>query len=102
AARDSVLVRALRLDFARIRRDVGELAAMERGSAARDKPQVPWLERRLRDAGAHEIGVEPFAFQRNWVWRHGAHAVAGLRAAAAGGPAGAALAGAVAGSDEAG
>jgi acetylornithine deacetylase/succinyl-diaminopimelate desuccinylase-like protein len=90
----------LRIDFARIRRDVDELAAMERGSAAADKPQVAWLERRLRDAGAHEIRVEPFAFQRNWVWRHGAHAAAGIGAAALGGAPGAALATATAASYE--
>lgn len=65
---------------------------MERGSAAADKPQVAWLEQRLRDAGAHEIRVESFRYQRRWVWRSGAHAAAGVGAAAIGGPAGAALA----------
>ena len=65
---------------------------MERGSAAQDKPQVAWLERRLRDAGAHQVQVETFRYQRRWAWRHAAHAGAGIGAAALGGPAGAALA----------
>ena len=81
-----------RLDLARIRSDVEELAAMERGSAAEDKPQVAWLERRLRDAGAHEVQTETFRFQRRWIWRYGAHGAAGIGAAAVGGPAGAGLA----------
>src|SRR4051812_17090897 len=80
-----------RLDLGPIRSDVEALAAMERGSAAEDKPQVAWLERRLRDAGAHEIHTESFRFQRR-PWRHAVHGVAGLGAAALGGPAGAALA----------
>jgi acetylornithine deacetylase/succinyl-diaminopimelate desuccinylase-like protein len=82
----------LRLDLARMRRDVVELAAMERGSATADKPQVEWLERRLRDAGAHEIHTETFRFQRRWIWRYGAHGAAGVGAAALGGPVGAGLA----------
>jgi hypothetical protein len=82
----------LRLDLARMRRDVVELAAMERGSAAADKPQVEWLERRLRDAGAHEVHTETFRFQRRWIWRYGAHGAAGVGAAALGGPVGAGLA----------
>ena len=45
---------------------------MERGSAAEDKPQVEWIERRLRDAGAHEIRTESFRFQRR-PWRYIAH-----------------------------
>lgn len=81
-----------RLDLDRIRRDVEELSAMERGSAAEDKPQVAWLERRLRDAGAHELHTEPFRFQRRWIWRYGAHGGAGIGAALLGGPLGAGLA----------
>src|SRR5215218_4187448 len=80
-----------RLDFAHIRADIEALAAIERGSAAEDKPQVAWLERRLRDAGAHELHTETFRFQRR-PWRHIAHGVAGVGAAAAGGPIGAGLA----------
>ena len=81
-----------RLDFARLRADVEALAGMVRGSAAEDKPQVAWLERRLRDSGAHEVRCENFRFQRRWIWRHGSHVAAGLGAAAIGGPAGAGLA----------
>jgi acetylornithine deacetylase/succinyl-diaminopimelate desuccinylase-like protein len=82
---------APRLDFRHIRRDIETLAAMERGSAAEDKPQVTWLEGRLRDAGAHELHTETFRFQRR-PWRHIAHFLAGIGAAAAGGPAGAGVA----------
>ena len=81
-----------RLDFSRIRRDVQELAAMERGSAAEEKPQVPWLEQRLRECGAHEVHTEDFRFQRRWIWRHGVHTGGGVAAAALGGLPGAALA----------
>jgi hypothetical protein len=91
-AEERVLAGAPRLDFDRIRADVEALAAMERGSAAEQKPQVAWLHTRLRDAGAHEVRTESFRFQRRWIWRHGAHALAGLGAAVAGGPTGAALA----------
>jgi acetylornithine deacetylase/succinyl-diaminopimelate desuccinylase-like protein len=82
----------LRFNFERVRADVETLAEFERGSAAEDKPHVDWIESRLRDAGAHEVGTEQFRFQRRWIWRHGAHAAAGIGAAIAGGPAGAALA----------
>jgi acetylornithine deacetylase/succinyl-diaminopimelate desuccinylase-like protein len=82
---------APRLDFGDIRRDIETLAAMERGSGAEDKPQVAWLEGRLRDAGAHELHTETFRFQRR-PWRHIAHFVAGIGAAAAGGPVGAGVA----------
>lgn len=85
---------ALRLDMSRIRGDVEALAGMERGSAAGPdgRPQLAHIESRLRDAGAHEIRTETFRYQRRWAWRQGAHAVAGMGAAAIGGPAGAALA----------
>jgi hypothetical protein len=81
-----------RLEFGHLRADIEALAAMSRASAAEDKPQVVWLERRLRDVGAHEVGCESFRFQRRWIWRYGAHAAAGIGAAAVGGPVGAALA----------
>jgi acetylornithine deacetylase/succinyl-diaminopimelate desuccinylase-like protein len=91
-AEERAVVHGPRIDASRLRSDVDALAAMERGSAAAEKPQVAWIESRLRDAGAHEVRTEAFRFQRRWIWRHGAHAVAGLGAAAAGGPVGAALA----------
>lgn len=91
-AEERVLASAPRLDFGRIRADIEALAAMQRGSAAEDKPQVAWLERRLRDAGAHELRTETFRFQRRWIWRYGAHGGAGVAAALIGGPAGAGLA----------
>lgn len=88
---ERVLASGPRLEFTSIRADVEALAAMERGSAAESKPHVEFIDRRLRDAGAHEIRTESFRFQRR-PWRHVAHGVAGLGATAIGGPAGAALA----------
>jgi acetylornithine deacetylase/succinyl-diaminopimelate desuccinylase-like protein len=85
------VARAPRLDLSRIPADVESLAAMQRGSAAEDKPHVEWIERRLRDGGAHEVRAESFRFQRR-PWRYIAHGVAGVGATAAGGPFGAALA----------
>jgi hypothetical protein len=82
---------APRLDFSTVRSDVEALAAMERGSAAEDKPQIAWLEGRLRDGGAHEVHTETFRFQRR-PWRHIAHSVAGVGASLAGGVVGAGLA----------
>jgi acetylornithine deacetylase/succinyl-diaminopimelate desuccinylase-like protein len=97
---ERLLAAAPRLDFDRIRADVEALAAMERGSAAEAKPHVAWIQGRLRDAGAHDVRTESFPFQRRWFWRHGSHVVAGVGAAVAGGPAGAALAAAALGSFE--
>ena len=81
-----------RIDLSRIRSDIDALASFERGSAAEDKPHVDWLERRLRDAGAHDIHTESFPFQRRWIWRYGTFGAAGIGAAALGGPLGAGLA----------
>ncbi|MFL5893919.1 MAG: M28 family peptidase [Thermoleophilaceae bacterium] len=91
-ADERVRTGAPRLDFDRIRADVEALAAMERGSAGESKPHVAWLRKRLSDAGAHDIRTESFRFQRRWIWRHGTHVAAGVGAAVAGGPVGAALA----------
>lgn len=86
------LASGARLDFGHLRDDVAAVAAMKRGSAAADKPQVAWIEGRLRDSAAHEIRTESFRFSRR-PWRYAAHGVAGAGAAALGGPAGALLAG---------
>ena len=91
-ASERELASAPRLELGRIRGDIKALCSFERGSAAEDKPQVAWLERRLRDAGAHEVHSEDFRFQRRWIWRYGSHAAGGIGAAAIGGPIGAALA----------
>jgi hypothetical protein len=99
-ASERELSSAPRLDLGHLQSDVQALAAMQRGSAAEDKPQVAWLERRLRDAGAHEVHAETFRFQRRWIWRYGAHGAAGVGAAAVGGLAGAGLAAATVASVE--
>jgi hypothetical protein len=100
-AEERLLASAPRLDLMHIRGDIEALSAMERGSAAEDKPQVAWLEGRLRDAGAHQVHTKSFRFQRRWIWRYGAHGAAGIGAAAVGGPVGAGVAAATLASIEA-
>ncbi|GAC1324173.1 MAG: M28 family metallopeptidase [Thermoleophilaceae bacterium] len=78
---------------ARIRADVEALAALSRASASvGERESAAMLGERLREAGAREVRVEPFSFQRHWAWRHGPHLASGLLAAALGGRRGALLA----------
>lgn len=59
---------------------------MPRGSATPGElAAAEWGARRLREAGAADVRVEPFAYQRSWAARHGAYMAAGLLAAAVGG-----------------
>ena len=78
---------------AALRRDVESLAAMERDTAGEGERQAArWAAVRLEQAGATDVRVEPYRYQRHWA--HGqvpAHAV-GLVGAALGGPVGAGLA----------
>jgi hypothetical protein len=77
----------------RVRRDVEALAAMERGSATSGElAAARFGAARLREAGARDVELQPFRYQRSWTGRQGAHLAAGLAAAARGGGAGAALA----------
>ena len=70
---------------------------MERASAsAGERESGEWVARRLGEAGATDVRLESFRYQRNWAWRHVAHHAAGLVAARLGGPVGAALAAATA------
>lgn len=79
-----------------LRADVEHLAGMVRESAGPgERASAAWIAGRLREAGAAEVRVEPFRFQGTYAWAHGAHAAAGLVAAARGGAGGAALAAAV-------
>ena len=81
----------------RLQRDVEELAAIERGSAGPgERASAEWAAGRLREAGAADVRLETFRYQRNWAWRHVAHHAAGLLAARLGGPIGSALAAATA------
>ena len=81
----------------RLQQDVAELAGIERGSATPgERASAEWVAGRLREAGAADVRLEGFRYQRNWAWRHVAHHLAGIAAARLGGPAGAALAAATA------
>ncbi|HEX8741734.1 MAG TPA: M28 family peptidase [Thermoleophilaceae bacterium] len=76
-----------------MRADVEALAAMERGSASPGEvAAVEWGARRLRDAGAADVRVERFAYQRSIAERNVPHLLAGVLAARSGGVRGAVLA----------
>jgi hypothetical protein len=76
-----------------VREDVEALAAMERGSAGRgERAAAEWGAGRLREAGAVDVELQPFRFQRSIAERNVPHLAAGLLAARAGGAAGVALA----------
>ncbi|HEX8053233.1 MAG TPA: M20/M25/M40 family metallo-hydrolase [Thermoleophilaceae bacterium] len=69
------------------------LAAMERGSASPgDVAAAEWGARRLAEAGARDVRVERFRYQRTIAERSVPHLAAGIAAARAGGVAGAAVA----------
>jgi hypothetical protein len=77
----------------RVRADVEALAAMERGSASPGEvAAAEWGAGRLAEAGAGDVQVERFRYQRTIAERSVPHLAAGIAAARAGGRAGAALA----------
>src|SRR4051794_41858381 len=72
-------------DVAALRRDVEALCAIVRDSAgAGERESARLVARRLVEAGADDVRVEPFRFQRSWGWRHALHFAAGIAAAASG------------------
>ena len=65
--------------------DVAALAAMERRSAsAGERTSAEWIARRLEEAGAVDVRLQPFRYQHTHAGAHGAHFAAGLLAALAG------------------
>jgi hypothetical protein len=76
-----------------VRADTEALAAMQRGSASPGElAAAEWGAGRLRDAGAVDVRVARFRYQRTLAERTVPHLAAGLVAARVGGRAGAALA----------
>jgi hypothetical protein len=76
-----------------VRADVEALAAMPRGSASPGEvAAAEWGAARLREAGAVDVRVERFRYQRTIAERNVPHLAAGVLAARSGGRAGAALA----------
>lgn len=76
-----------------IRRDLETLAAMTRSSARPGEwESANWLAGRLVRAGATEVRVHRYRYQRSYALAHGLHNLGGLAAAARGGPAGFVLA----------
>jgi len=77
----------------RVRGDVSALAAMTRDSAGPgERAAAVWVARRLDEQGVTDVRVEPFRYQGTYAGAHGLHALAGLAAAARGGPAAAVVA----------
>ncbi|MEA2419522.1 MAG: hypothetical protein QOE60_1728 [Thermoleophilaceae bacterium] len=69
----------------RLRADVEELAAIERGSASPGEGQsADWVARRLEQQGAQDVRIEPFRFRRTFAHAQAAHFGAGLVAALSG------------------
>jgi hypothetical protein len=65
-----------------LKSDIEELAAIERGSATPgEQRSAEWVARRLREQGAQDIGIEPFAYQRTFAHAQGIHFAVGALAA---------------------
>jgi hypothetical protein len=68
-----------------LRRDVEALCAIVRDSAGPGERESSRLvARRLEEAGAEDVRIEPFRWQRSWGPRHALHFAAGIAAAATG------------------
>jgi Peptidase family M28 len=68
-----------------LRRDVEALCSIVRDSAGEgERHSAGLVAGRLREAGAAEVRIEPFRFQRSWGPRHALHFAAGIAAAALG------------------
>ncbi|MFN8218032.1 MAG: M28 family peptidase [Solirubrobacterales bacterium] len=69
---------------ARLRADVAALAAIERGAGGDgERRSAEWLAARLREAGAAEVRLAPFRYQRTYAWAHAAHLALGMVGGAA-------------------
>ncbi len=74
---------------AQLRADVEALAALDRGAGtAGERRSAELIAARLEAAGAIEVRLRPFRYQRTYAWAHAAHFAAGML----GGPAAAAAA----------
>ena len=70
-----------------------ELAAIPRRSASPgERAAAEWAAARLGEAGARDVALREFGYQRSWAARHVPHFAAGALAGLRGGPEGAALA----------
>ncbi len=73
----------------RLRADVEALAAIERGAGtAGERRSAEWVAGRLEEAGAADVRLRSFRYQRTYAWAHAAHFALGML----GGPAAAAAA----------
>jgi hypothetical protein len=76
-----------------LRPDVEALSAIERGAATPgERRSAEWVAQRLRQAGARDVTVSGFRYQRSWAYGSVPASLAGLAAARLGGVRGAALA----------
>jgi len=63
----------------RLRTDVAALAAIERGAGGEgERRSAEWVAERLREAGAVDVRLRPFRYQRTYAWAHAAHFAAGM------------------------
>jgi hypothetical protein len=66
----------------RLKSDIEELAAIERGSASPgERRSAEWVATRLREQGAGDVRVEPFDYQGTFAHAQGIHFATGLIAA---------------------
>lgn len=62
-----------------VRADVAALAAIERGAgSAGERRSAEWVAARLAEAGAADVRLRPFRYQRTYAWAHAAHFALGL------------------------
>jgi hypothetical protein len=65
----------------RLRDDIEALAAIERGSATGgERDSAQWVAGRLREQGASEVRLEPFAYGRTFAHAQAAHYATGMLA----------------------
>jgi len=58
----------------RLAADIEALAAIERGSASPgEQRSAEWVAGRLREQGAEEVGIEPFAYSQTFAYAQGLH-----------------------------
>jgi hypothetical protein len=66
----------------RLQSDVEALAAIQRGSASPgERVSAQWVAKRLREAGAQSVRIEPFRYQPTFAHAQAAHFMTGVLAA---------------------
>ncbi len=67
-----------------VRADVEVLAGMERGAGSPgERRSAEWIAARLTEAGAGDVRLRGFRYQRTYAWAHAGHFALGMRGGAA-------------------